>query len=421
MTDWFKPRRYRHFDRTVGESFASKVSEPSFVAAHSFSPLIHFSKFTKRYKKPDKKLSGKIETKERPIMYASHRDACILSYYAYQLNERLNQFYERNGLATSVVAYRKLGKGNYDHSAAAYNFAISNSPCTILAFDVSGFFDSLDHKQLKNRLKRILGVNALPEDWYRVFRFVTDYHYVDTKDMRANPMLRARLDDRAARSMIATISEVKAQGIPIRKNSNISKGIPQGTPISASLSNLFMMDFDVAARAFCQGINALYVRYSDDILVICPQGVASEAEAEVLRLIDSNLLSINTKKTERTQFISAGEVSSTGRAAQYLGFAYYPGGPGLRPSSLSRQWRKLRKNVRRVRRVASASIANGKTTKVFTKKLRARFSSLPLKNFSSYARRSAKAFGGKQKILSQVKRIEREFETLIIDLKKLEP
>ena len=80
--DWFKSRGYRHFDLPVGERFARKVMNPNFVLNHSFLPLLHYTKSEKRYKKCPKTGTRTITSKDRPIKYASHRDACILSFYA---------------------------------------------------------------------------------------------------------------------------------------------------------------------------------------------------------------------------------------------------------------------------------------------------------------------------------------------------
>jgi RNA-directed DNA polymerase len=156
--EWFKPRGYSHFDAAVGPTFANRVDK-KLVETHAWSPLISYTKRIKRYKR----LLGKTEYKDREIMYASHRDACILSKYSAELTNTLNQYYEREKLAENVVAYRSLGKANYDFSAAAQRFAVINAPCVILCFDVTGFFDNLDHLILKDRLKRILNAKELPK------------------------------------------------------------------------------------------------------------------------------------------------------------------------------------------------------------------------------------------------------------------
>jgi len=90
-------------------------------------------------------------------MYASHRDACILSYYARQLTDLLDQRYQSNGLNDAVIAYRSLGKSNYNFAAKALEFAKANAPCVALCFDVTGFFDNIDHKILKRTLGTALG------------------------------------------------------------------------------------------------------------------------------------------------------------------------------------------------------------------------------------------------------------------------
>ncbi len=417
--EWFKPRGYRHLDLPVNEAFARKVMEPNFVTKHSFLPLIHYSKIEKRYKKDPETGARSIDEKSRPIKYASHRDACILAYYAYLLNQVLELNYRTSGLSDSVIAYRALGQGNYDFSAEVFAFAKSKAPVTILAFDVTGFFDNLDHLLLKQRLKAALGVASLSDDWLKVLRTITAFHYVDLEELKAHPTFAPRLALRS-KERIASVEEIKAAGIKFHANPEIAKGnkrgIPQGTPISAAVSNLYMMDFDKAAQTYCEGIGALYRRYSDDIIVVCDPSQAATVEAEIMRLIAAERLEIAPHKTERTEFADTGYVPRLSRAAQYLGFTLYEDGPAIRASSLSRQWRKMRRAMKRVRRVAVAKIAAGLSDKAHTKRLYRRFSHLKvrdaegvrtIRNFSSYGRRSAAAFGGDEKITDQVKRFEK--------------
>lgn len=412
LCDWFKPRPYKHFDQPVGASFAAKALDPAFVALHPFSPLIHYIKSEKRYKKCEKSGRRILTAKERPIKYASHRDACIFSYYAHRLGGMLNEYYAATGIAESVIAYRALGRSNYDFAASAHDFACKNLPATILAFDVTGFFDNLDHGLLKSRLKRLLGVTELPRDWLRVLRAVTRYHYVDLEELKAHPQFASRLK---GRDLIATVAELKAAGVRFEPNGTAGKGIPQGTPISAAASNLYMIDFDVAAKAFCDRVGALFMRYSDDILVICKPENAKAVEAEIMRLIADERLEIQPHKTDVTTFDATGAA----KMAQYLGFMLGTHGCAIRPSSLSRQWRKMRRAFSRIRRVAEVEIAAGRADRAYTKRLRKRFTALKFRNFSSYARRSAKAFGGSRTIKRQTLRFERAVEQELRELQNL--
>ena len=308
-------------------------------------------------------------------MYASHRDACVLSYYAHELNQRLDNFYKTHGIDDNVIAYRALGKGNYDFSAETYSYATANAPVFILAIDVRGFYDNLDHSFLKNRLKRILEVTSLLDDWYKVFRFATKFHYVQKEDLEANPTFAARFITKG-NDPIATVAELKANNILFHENKNHHAGIPQGTPISATLSNLYMIDFDIAVRTYCDTIGAFYRRYSDDILIICKPEFANNVETVISNLIKLERLELSDDKTERTNFNVGSSSTPTNRTAQYLGFSFHKNGVTIRSTSLSKQWRKMRRAFKRTEKVASASIAKGKSSKIFTKKLRKKFTPL---------------------------------------------
>ncbi|GLK73713.1 group II intron reverse transcriptase domain-containing protein [Ancylobacter dichloromethanicus] len=426
--DWLKPRRYRHFDLPVNEAFAQKAMDPAIVSRHAFSPLIHYTKTETRYKKCPKSGTRTITQKERPIKYAAHRDACIFSYYAHQINQALDTRYKVMGISDNVIAYRALGRGNYNFAAEAMDYAQAEAPVVILAFDITSFFDTLDHGLLKQRLKSLLGVHELSDDWYKVFRSVTRFHYVDLKELKAHPVFGQRLKDKS-RDRIASMEELKAEGIAFHANPEMAKGhrrgIPQGTPISAAISNLYMMEFDAAAKACCDKVGAFYRRYSDDILVICKPNDALAIEAEILRLIATEKLQIAPHKTEKTLFDKGRSLPRTSKAAQYLGFTFDESGPAIRESSLARQWRKMRRAMRRARKSVQWRIAAGLPGKAHTKKLYRRFAYLKvydgdtlrtLRNFSSYGRRSADAFGQGEKINRQVKRFE---QVALREIKKL--
>lgn len=392
---------------------------------------MHFEKIEKRYKFDETAGKRVIKEKQRPIKYASHKDACIFSYYASLLNVALDRFYEANSISENVIAYRALGRGNYEFSAEAFKFATENSPTTILAFDVTGFFDSLDHGLLKQRIKTLLGCVELSADWYSIYRAVTNFHYVLKSDLQIHPVFGRRLKSTMS-NHIATIEELKSAGIVFHPNPELEKGekkgIPQGTPISATLSNGYMIDFDVSAKRFCDRIGALFRRYSDDILVVCRPEFEEQAKSEIDRLLILEKLKISADKTEITFFDLLKTVPRTSKAAQYLGFVLDEDGATIRESSLSRQWRKMRRAIKRTRKIGVAKILGGKSTTIHTKRLQRRFSFIKvndgetvktLRNFSSYARRSADAFEDGQKIVKQAKRLERAARAELAALKAM--
>lgn len=408
-TDWFKPRGYKHFDAPVGLKFAAKACSPHFVAKHSWLPLIRYAKVTKRYK-PKKHIT---EFKRRPIMYASHRDACILSKYAFELGGLLDTHYTAAGLSDNVIAYRKLGHSNYDFAAEVRSFALSIEPCVVLCFDISGFFDHLDHQILKSLLKRVLGANELSPDWYAVFKNVTQHKWVLRDDLASHPMFADRLNDRG-RTPIATIKELTKAGVRIHREpeGNRHFGIPQGTPISSVLANLYMLDFDRALADACAKHAALYRRYSDDILVVAKPEFATALEDVITRSLHDIKLELSVDKTDRVEF-----KKRSPETFQYLGFNLAAKGSFIRSSSLSKRWRKLKRSIRRTAEAGTAAIKSGKAKKIFTKKLRRKFSPIGLRNFSSYARRAAVALDS-EGIRKQVRKLERAADNAIRELNR---
>ena len=178
-----------------------------------------------------------------------------------------------------------------------------------------------------------------------------------------------------------------------------------------------MIDFDEAAKAFCEQQGALYRRYSDDILVVCSPRHAANVETEIVRLVADEKLQINAGKTERTTFDLTNPRPDGEALAQYLGFVWTRDGAMLRPQSLARRRRKLKRHLRRMERIMTKQIEAGTPVEIWTKAFRRRFTRADFRNFSSYARRSARAFGEAPHILRQVRRLERAAESGLRALK----
>lgn len=148
-------RKYLHFDQKTSISNAKRfITNPTEIARHYFYPFIKNDIETKRFKKDKKTGERKFETKVRPIMYASHVDSLIYSFYNVQLNSK----YEEKLLGTlyqsSVLAYRKLGKSNIEFAFEVFQEIKQMGECVVLAFDVSKFFDTLGTWLVfSNRLK----------------------------------------------------------------------------------------------------------------------------------------------------------------------------------------------------------------------------------------------------------------------------
>lgn len=374
---WYRPRGYLHFDVPVRPEFAAAISAAS-VKAHVWSPLIHYVKIEKRYKVKDQKTVPK----ERPIMFASHRDACLLSKYYSELVSRLDKWYAANGLDDTVIAYRSLRRSNYHFAKRVEDFVRSHPDLTVMCFDVTGFFDNLDHQILKDRLKKILDCDELAPDWFSVFSAVTRYRFVRLDELKKHDRLKDRIKERK-RHPLATIKQIKALGVPIEKNP-FKSGIPQGTPISASFSNLYMTEFDQAMDREARNRGALYQRYSDDILIACPKNRWKVLHALIEEMLNEHKLELQGAKTDIVHLHGTSTLTF-----QYLGYELGMVDARLRLKSLSRQWRTAKRAIKKAERVGLQAIAQGKAKQIFTRKLHVRFTSAGSRNFLAYAERSA--------------------------------
>lgn len=216
------------------------------------------------------------------------------------------------------------------------------------------------------------------------------------------------------RAPIATIQEVKSAGLAICQNQN-PFGIPQGTPISASFSNLYMTGFDEQMLAEATARGALYQRYSDDILIACRPSDGDEFEKLIAAMLKARGLELQKNKTERKTLSGKGALTF-----QYLGYQLGQCEARVRSGSLSRQWRTARRAVRKAERAGSKAMATGASSKIYTRKLHRRYNEAGSRNFMAYAKRSA-AILGSPTIKKQTKRLRRFINREMARLKARKP
>ena len=344
----FKPRTYLHFDLPVSRGRAEAVAcDPQAVASHSFLPFLGYTIRTPRIKRDD---SGRpiVRIKEREIKIAAHMDAAIYSWYSQELGAVYEAELGRLGLRDVVTAFRSdIGGTNVDHAREVFRFIETHRPCVALAFDIEKFFDTLDHCQLKAQWQRILGQSRLPSDHFALFRNLTRCAWVEREDAftalgisKHNPKLGGRRQICSAREFRVRIRDENL----IRQNPRATKGIPQGSPISALLSNVYMLDFDQAVQSAISAIGGLYRRYCDDVIVVVPTDHERTAFDVVQAAVTDSNLEVNPDKVHRAGFPLA-STQPADKAIQYLGFTYDGVRTLVRASSLNRYYSKMRAGV----------------------------------------------------------------------------
>ena len=384
----------------------SFVSQSENIKKHSFYPFLYYEIPKLKLRKinsqivRDKKNSPNI--KKRPIAYAAHRDSHIFSYYTYLLEKEYENIISTDYpyLNNCILAFRKLGKSNIDFAKFAFEHIRSLGNCSVLALDITGFFDNLDHEILKKSWCEILKQNKLPEDHYAVYKAITKFSKISRDEIlrHFNISKNANLKKR---KRICTAKEFRAfrklkPSAIVKNTSNIA--IPQGSPISALLSNIYMLEFDVAVFKFLQEKNPkfMYLRYCDDILCIVDKENINAVEDFILDEIAKLKLQINKQKTEIVHFYKTNKLKSS-KALQYLGFIIENDSISLRSMGFTRYSNKMKRGVslakQTQRKFNRIRVRKGLQQKeLYKKKLYSRYSHFGKRNFISYAKRAAQAF-----------------------------
>ncbi len=488
---WYKVKKYphigipsNHHNKTI-----SYIKSKERISAHGFTPFIHKTISTKRYRK-DYDDNGKVKnngrrvdkgSKERDIYYANNLDSNVYAYYSYLLNIDYEKILENRNLTEVVTAYRKASKklklddaqkppkkNNIDFADEIFQYIKNNidydNGIVAIAFDIKNFFPSLNHMVLKNKWCKILDVEYLPKDHYNVFKSITKFSYVEERHLfnlfKEKIIVRKNDGSTLNRSVkriehlynknaiaycgMTDIHTIREKGlIRSSKRANgklVTAGICQGSAISATLANIYMLDFDELIHSEISKIGGIYRRYSDDMVVVCSIAYKSQ----VIQLFEDKIkdikLEIHGDKTQvfhfsycsgkvicKQEFNSRITPNSINRNFEYLGFSFDGEYVRLKTSSLGNYYRKMKKGVQRSG-FYSSKINNDTRGEIFRKRLYKRYSYIGAKrcikykrvrgttnqwqsdkyainwgNYITYAKNAHKIMGSYSKIDSQIK------------------
>jgi len=390
-----KERRYKHFDLPVDPD--QKLEIPDFSQNDSprrFWPLLGFTKLARRYIRNS---SGEreIKNKERPIRFCSHSDAAYLQCYGVYLNKFYEHALEKYNLSSSVLAYRAGGGTNIHHAKSLFDEISEHKNCTVYAMDISGFFDNLNHKYLRDRIASLIDVEWITGHHFTVWKNITSYSWVDIEDIRSKlkniygknkKSIREETSSRICSPIFYKKYIRNRNDIRIHKN-NGNMGIPQGTPISGLYANIYMIEFDKYMISLCGLFGGSYRRYSDDIAILIPEGVSSldfvEKTSELLSICH---LKLSESKTDIASFKDG--FLSTQKPIQYLGFTFDGREILIRQSSIDAYLRKMRRGIHA--KMVAAKMQGIPYEEVYKREALSRYTHLgQRRNFISYAYRAA--------------------------------
>lgn len=393
--DWYIKKKYPHFDKPLSRAKAWQVvCSYKSDASYGFYPLIQFDIKQSRYRTKKLENNSKVRIidkensspKTRTINYPSHKDGYIFSYYAHELSKLYEKKIKELSLSDCISAYRINIGSNIDIAGQVFKFIKDNPNCICIAYDIKKFFDNLNHDLLKKQMLKVLDVTKLPIDYYKVYKALTCYAAIKRDDLPKNE--QGVLD-----KPVCSPEYLRKLKDKIYIHTK-SYGIPQGTQISALLSNIYMLDFDIKIKEFIYNMNGIYKRYADDIIIVVP---TEENIRDLFECIDAKIkdtltifagnLEINDKKTEKVAFY-AGKAKITAYTnlpfLQYLGLTYDGSKIFVRSNSLSRYMRKMLGGIRRKIHLAKKDIKHPNV--VFKTYLYQQYSHLGKSNFYNYLR-----------------------------------
>lgn len=461
---------YWHFDKEFTSNNPSKLKKvsdyilsPEEVAKHAFFPLISATlkerKISRKLKfdyyqevlknNPNDESVKSVCTdyindfkengvnKVRTVTYASHIDSHIYKRYYCLLKDAYERKIKNTRLNDEVIAYRDLTGTkrngvaiNFSNLIAAYDAVLEikkrDNKCYALCFDISHFFDSIDHKILKEQWAAILGCDSLPADHYNIYKSLTKFSYVDRQDIKeyvkgVSKILKATASPHKIFSNAKDFRKFRKITGKIKKNPGLSKegvsphGIPQGVCISSVLSNIYFLPFDKSISDYIHGINGFYRRFCDDILIIIPNdpklkenciSFIKQRISELGEALKIHPINEWDRYSKSQCYDFSDEISSSRNPFEYLGISFDGKNVRVRQSSVSRYQKKVIKAVNafliKKKQILWTEFLKKRTVRVFRKK-QIRIDRKALYNYYT--------FNGSRNFVSYVNAIAKLFES----------
>ena len=383
---------YAHFDLRVSLSMPSirkYVMDRTKIVTHSFYPFIHFEKKNSRYGKKGHK-------KPRELYYCSHLDRCVYQRYAFLLNYQYNIWACENNIDDVAIAYRdSLGKNNIDFAKDAFDAIRSFPQCFILVGDFTNFFDNLEHQYLKKMMCEVLGVERLPQDYFSVFKNITRFSSWDWKDIVkaageniAERGVRKKIN---SKETVLTKEQFQKNKKDIKKNIS-GVGVPQGSPISAVLSNIYMIKFDKDIKRYVTSKGGIYMRYSDDFIIVLPyerDAEIADFTSYIFSYVESMKGLIDLQKEKTSCYTYKDEVIYEGdqpSSINYLGFLFDGKSIRIRPRAITKYYYRMR---RKAHTIGRSNWTSSKGRRISAKELYSIYSRNDEKQtFIDYARKA---------------------------------
>ncbi len=255
----------------------------------------------------------------------------------------------------------------------------------------------------------LIQVPYLPQDYYSIFKSITKFSFFDLNNilnlngLTDNPGDRRRLNRKVR---VLSPKELNSNRAMITRNPN-NYGIPQGSPISAVLANIYMLTVDKEISDYLQQYHGFYMRYCDDFIIVLPEQDENEFKicyewiknklGEIPNLLLQNkktklfYVSENTITNCAEQFM---QIPSTKNIIDFLGFSYDGNVITIRDKTVSKYYYRMYRKIKTIKKCNGYTV---KGQKISCKNLYMKYSRKGANegrgNFITYVKRAQKEFG----------------------------
>jgi len=351
MKTIYKYKSYAHFDsKKKVNNWIKYIEDPNRIIRHGFYPFVHYILKTWKY---DNSIDD-TKTKPRDINYAAHIDRYIYEYYNSLLNFAYNDYAKSNGINKCSVAYRNnLHKNNIHIAKEVFNHIKKSKDSFIIVSDFSKYFDKINHSYLKEKLREVLNTKTLSDDWYKIFKSITRYSYIDLELIA--DVLNVSVCELRKRNRLCSEEEFKIVKKYIKTNTN-NYGIPQGSSISATLANVNLISYDRNINNYVTARNGIYRRYCDDTIIVLP----IEYRSEFITFYNNQNtlipgLIVNEDKIKHYNLISGTIHAIDGKPSwlRYLGFEFNGRITRIREGTITAFYLKSYRSIKKINQLSS--------------------------------------------------------------------
>ena len=198
---------------------------------------------------------------------------------------------------------------------------------------------------------------------------------------------------------------------------NSGYGIPQGSPISGLLANLYMLDIDKRINDYVSSLKGLYMRYSDDFIVVIPKSESAKLVFDDVKSIIkiAPRLELQPEKTqyfkfENNEIMNCGNefdnsADCSNQFMNFLGFTFDGHKVRIRAKTTTKYYYRMYSKAKTIAKNGGYSYKGRRISKKnLYKGYSIRGAFCKRGNFISYVERSKGVFGNDEAIDRDTKR-----------------